>query len=102
MSKYQLFFLGSPIWYWHPSAYIYSFIKQHDLKGKRVVFFYTYRGGLSGSATTELKELLASRGAQLLDAVGIDCKKLQGKSVEEATSEHVGARRAVWEAKPSP
>jgi flavodoxin len=71
-AKYRLVFLGSPIWYWHPTAFIYTFIKNNDLSGKKVVLFFTNQGGLGDNAISEWKSLVRDQGGTVIDVLGID------------------------------
>ena len=96
LSKYKLLFLGSPIWGWHPTAVIYSFIKKNNLEGKNVVLFYSYRGGISDDAIPEWKKLVSSRGGSVIDVIGVNCKKLKGKTVLDATGEIIDRKRGLW------
>jgi hypothetical protein len=75
LAPYHLIFLGSPIWYWRPTAFIYAFVRDHDFSGKRVVLFYTNEGGLSKDALGEWRSLVESRGGRVVDVIGIDRKK---------------------------
>ncbi len=43
-SKYDIIFIGTPIWAWHMSPPINSFISENDLKGKKVVIFASCGG----------------------------------------------------------
>ncbi len=96
LSKYRILFLGSPIWGWYPTAVIYSFIKKNNLQGKNVVLFYSYRGGISDDAIPEWKKLVSSRGGTVVDVIGINCKKLKGKTVLEAAKEIIARKRDQW------
>jgi hypothetical protein len=46
LSKYDIVFVGSPIWSHHITAPVLSFIKQNDFKGKIVVPFTTNKGAV--------------------------------------------------------
>jgi flavodoxin len=96
LSQYKLLFLGSPIWGWHPTAVIYSFIKKNNLQGKNVVLFYSYRGGISDDAIPEWKKLVSSRGGSVIDVIGINCKKLKGKTVLDAAKDIIARKRGQW------
>ncbi len=70
--KYKLVFLGSPIWYYHPTAFIYTFLRNNDLSGKKVVLFYTNQGGLGESSISEWKAAVQKQGGMVVDVIGID------------------------------
>ena len=96
LGRYNLLFLGSPIWFWHPTAFIYSFINKHDLTNKKVVLFYTYKGGMGCHAIEDWKHLVASRGGEVVDVIGINRKKLKKDKVREATMKIIRERRKLW------
>ena len=100
LSKYRLLFLGSPIWYWHPTAFIYNFIESNDLKGKRVVLFYTFQGGLAADALDEWKARVAGRGGSVVDVIGIDRDKFKtGDALRLEIQSQVETRIKTWENK---
>lgn len=94
LTPYDLIVLGSPIWYWRPTAFIYSFIRDRDLSGKRVVLLYTNEGGLSSQAIPEWRELVESRGGRVVDVIGIDRKK--DRDVAAAVDRAVDQRSGGW------
>jgi hypothetical protein len=96
LSRYNLVFLGSPIWWYYATAFIYRFIKKHDLTGKRVVLFYTYHGGIRKAAVPEWKRLVASRGGKVVGVIAVNRKKLKGQSVSGFTARIVAARKHAW------
>lgn len=99
LSQYRMIFFGSPVWWYYPTAVIYGFIKNHDLTGKQVVLFYTFEGDLGESAIPEWKELVEGKGAQVVDAIGIDRAKHKDETVETVTEELIAKRKAAWQGK---
>lgn len=96
LDRYSLLFLGSPIWWYYPTAFIYRFIKRHDLTGKRVVLFYTYRGGIRAAAVPEWKRLVVLRGGKVVGVIAVNRKKLKGQSVSQFTARIVSAHKRAW------
>lgn len=96
LKRYKMLFIGSPIWAYYPTAYMYSFIKKTDLSGKKVVLFYTFRGGINDDAIPELKKLVASKGGKVIDVIRINCKTLGEKTVKDAAIELVEKRKRYW------
>jgi len=99
-APYDLVLIGGPIWYWRPSALTGSILRRSDLRGKRVVLFYTFEGGAMSSATeATLRGWVEARGGVVRDVVGIDRKAL-GKEVDPAVeAERIARERRVrWEA----
>jgi len=100
LSKYRLVFLGSPIWYWHPTAFIYTFIKNNDLSGKKVVLFFTNQGGLGDDAIDEWKALVRKQGGTVIDVLGINRNEF--KTDEALLAEikaQVGKHKPGWDVK---
>ena len=97
LRPYRLIFLGTPIWYWKPSALIRSFAENHDFGGKEVVLFYTNEGGVSASALAEWRRVVEGRGAKVRDTFLIDRKQLApGESEAAAALRIAGERRGRW------
>lgn len=42
MAKYDVIFVGSPIWWHQPAMVVCTFLESYDLSGKTVVPFFTY------------------------------------------------------------
>ena len=97
LSKYQLVFLGSPIWFMHPTAFIYSFIKKNDFNSKNVVLFYTYGGTIADDAVGEWKGLIHQRGGTVIDVIGI---KRSSSKTNETLDVEVNAiidrQKSIW------
>ncbi len=66
---YDVIFIGFPNWWGDMPMVVYSFVEQHDWKGKTVIPFCTHEGsGLSGTE----KSLKAScKGANILQGLAI-------------------------------
>jgi flavodoxin len=97
LSKYELVFLGSPIWFMHPTAFIYSFIKNNDFTAKEVVLFYTYGGGLAKTAIEEWKGLVEQRGGTVIDVIGIDRSDLKtDEALKEEVNVTIDKQKSIW------
>ena len=100
LSKYRLVFLGSPIWYWHPTAFIYTFIKNNDLSGKKVVLFFTNQGGLGDDAIDEWKALVRKQGGTVIDVLGINRNEFETyKALLAEIKAQVGKHKPGWDIK---
>lgn len=98
LSPYRVVYLGSPVWYWHQTAFLYSFVGNNDFNGKKVVLFYTYEGLLTDGAVAELKGLVEKKGGAVLDIFGIDRDELEdGQTVTSVTVKLVEERKHKWE-----
>lgn len=97
LRKYELIFLGSPIWYWHANAFIYSFIRNNDLSGKKVVLFYTYEGGISKGAVDEWKSLVQKKGGNVIDVVSINRKHFKTpEALQLETKAVIAKNKSIW------
>lgn len=96
LTRYRIVFLGSPIWWWHATPYIYSFIRKNDFTGKKVVLFYTNQGGIDKGAVDEWKRLVASKNGRVIDVIALDRKELKDESVESAASKIIVQRKEAW------
>lgn len=59
LSKYDLLFIGSPVWASTITPTIRSFLTQFDLSGKKVAPFACYAGE-AGKSIDQMKELLST------------------------------------------
>jgi flavodoxin len=97
LSEYELVFLGSPIWFMHPTAFIYSFIKSNDFTSKRVVLFYTYGGGLAKNAIEEWKGLVALSGGTVIDVIGIDRSDFKtDEALQSEVNLTIERQQSIW------
>jgi len=103
LSPYRLVVLGTPIWYWRPTAHINTFIQSNDFDDKDVVLFFTYEGGVSEDALVEWQGLVQSRGGTVLDVFGIDRDELaEDETVSDRALSEARSRRDRWLAAETP
>lgn len=83
--KYDVIFLGYPIWWGKEPMIIRTFLESYNLKGKKIVPFCTSGGsGISGS----MKGVkAAAKGAKVVQ--GKDLTGLSGASVEKWAKKNV-------------
>ncbi len=55
--KYDLIFIGTPVWAWAPSPPVYSFLKRFRIRGKKIAIFITSEGE-RGKTYERLEKLL--------------------------------------------
>ena len=97
LARYRLVFLGSPIWFWHPTAFIYTFINNNDLSGKKVVLFYTNQGGLAKDAIDEWKAIVQKRGGTVIDVIGINRNEFENDAaLQSEIKTQVEKHKRVW------
>ena len=97
LAPYKLIILGTPIWYWKPTAIINTFIKHSDFQGRPVVLFYTNQGGVSSGALDRWKRLVERSHGLVRDLIGINRKKLEaGETIQAQAVRITRERRSTW------
>ena len=82
IENYDLIFIGTPVWAGKITPYVRSFIKNIELKDKKVFLFTTYGSGfLKDRAMKEFIKLVEEKGGKVIDKI-----ELKGKNVESCTS----------------
>jgi flavodoxin len=70
--EYDLILVGTPVWASHPTPAVITFLKSHDLTGKRVALFCTMNARGGEETCSIMKELLS--GAELAGTLAIAMK----------------------------
>lgn len=82
VSKYDVIFLGYPIWFGTFAPPMEAFLNQVDLSGKKVVPFCTFG---SGGLESSVKNLAAKQpGAEILDGYGVRAARMAAMPKEVA------------------
>ncbi|MDL2227679.1 hypothetical protein LJC30_02190 [Odoribacter sp. OttesenSCG-928-L07] len=68
IDEYDIIFIGTPIWYGTAATPIFSFVKQYNFSGKKIVPFYTCGGGDEGSYVEDIK--VFCNGAEFYNSFG--------------------------------
>ena len=55
LSQYDVIFIGGPIWWGTYPQVMFTFFKDHDLNGKRLIPFVTHEGSGLGSTVQEVE-----------------------------------------------
>src|SRR5262249_15233396 len=94
LDAYDLVLLGTPIWYWRPTALLLSFLRNtgSGLAGKQVVLFYTHQGGVSERAIRSWADRVGQAGARVIDVVGLDRRQLATARALEDRARALGRR----------
>ncbi|MBR5176889.1 MAG: NAD(P)H-dependent oxidoreductase [Bacteroidales bacterium] len=83
LSKYDVIFIGYPIWFGTYAPPVAAFLESVDLTGKKVVPFCTFG---SGGLTTSEKDLAAKQpGAELLPGYGVRAARMDAVPAEVET-----------------
>ncbi|MDH5511239.1 MAG: flavodoxin/nitric oxide synthase [Nitrospinota bacterium] len=71
LSRYKLLFLGSPIWWYSPSPPLWTFVKNSDLTGCKVVLFNTFNSSFDQKEIDRFGKLVEQRGGRLIDHIWV-------------------------------
>ncbi len=84
MSKYDVVFLGYPIWWGTVPMAVYTFLEGYDFSGKRIIPFNTHAGSGKGRSISDI------------NAAVPDAEVGEGFAVRGADAESSGASVAEW------
>lgn len=57
IEKYEILFIGTPNWWGSLPPVVCSFLKSHNLSGKKIIPFITHGGGGEQNILSEIREL---------------------------------------------
>lgn len=80
LSKYDVIFLGYPIWFGTYAPPIAGLVKGYSFEGKKVITFCTFGSGGLQSSTADLQKALPK--AQVVEGYGVRAARLQAVTVE--------------------
>ena len=84
-SKYDLIFLGSPIWWYRPSVPLWTFALNNDFKDKDVILFNTFNSKFKQNYIDEFENIITSKGGRLKKHIYVR----RGRWYEQLTSEEL-------------
>lgn len=69
MARYQVIFLGSPIWWYRPAVPLWTFLEKNNFQGKSVVLFNTFNSRFKAENIEEFQKLVEEKGGEFLDHI---------------------------------
>lgn len=91
VAEYDLIFIGSPIWAGRVTPAINTFISSVDLKGKRVVAFFTMDGEDSRSAVKDITKKVDKKSGEFVGSFAIRGRDTSNKEIIDKTKEAISA-----------
>ncbi len=92
MEKYDVIYIGFPVWWYDLPMPVWSFLEEHDLSGKTVIPFFSHNGSSNGAGSVGRVSELA-KGAKVLteDVLSIPGRSVSGseKEVKEWAAERL-------------
>lgn len=67
MAKYDVIFVGFPIWWYDLPIPVWSFLEEYDLSDKTIIPFFTHNGSSSGAGSISTVEKLCPDSTVLTD-----------------------------------
>lgn len=67
MAKYDVIFIGYPIWWYDLPMPVWSFLEEYDLTGKTVIPFFTHNGSSSGANSISTVKKLCPNSTVMTD-----------------------------------
>ena len=84
MAQYDVVFVCAPVWWYTAPMPVFTFLEQHDLKGKTVIPFCTAYSGPSSTLTDIVN---ATPGSEHRDGICIVTKEMGGTGMEKKQAE---------------
>jgi len=69
ITRYNVIFLGSPIWWYRPAVPLWTFVEKHNLQGKNVILFNTFNSRFKAEYIDEFQKLVEDKGGNYLDHI---------------------------------
>ena len=69
LSRYQIIFLGSPIWWYRPAVPLWTFVEKNRFQGQKIVLFNTFNSRFKDKYINEFSDLVKSKGGNLADHI---------------------------------
>lgn len=92
MERYDVIYIGFPVWWYDLPMPVWSFLEEYDLSGKTVIPFFSHNGSSNGAGSVGRVSELA-KGAKVLteDVLSIPGRSVSGseKEVKEWAAERL-------------
>ena len=92
MEKYDVSYIGFPVWWYDLPMPVWTFLEEYDLSGKTVIPFFSHNGSSNGAGSVGRVSELA-KGAKVLteDVLSISGRSVSGseKEVKEWAAERL-------------
>ena len=96
LDKYEVLFIGSPIWGMKFAPAITTFIQEADLTGKKIILFATTSSRMKQTAFDEYSKLIHTKGGAVIDTFFLKTFWKESKEIEKEAQEIVAAKKEPW------
>jgi len=100
MEKYQLVFIGSPIWWYRPAPPLWTFVAKNDFTEKKVVLFNTFNSKFKSEEIELFRKEIEKKGGRLIDHIFVRRGRIyyqkSGEQLIEESREIAEAKMKEW------
>lgn len=96
LDKYDVLFIGSPIWGMKFAPAITTFFEGTDFAGKKVILFTTTSSRMKKTAFDEYSELIQKKGGTVIDTFFLKTLWKESDEIREEAQELVAAKTESW------
>ncbi|ADP77956.1 flavodoxin/nitric oxide synthase [Methanothermus fervidus DSM 2088] len=90
LKKYDVIYIGSPVWARNPAPAILTFIDNSDFSNKNVVIFVTMAAHGGDNAIKTMKEKIYSKNGKVIGAFSIKTRDKNKEEIKEETIKKLG------------
>ncbi len=100
MAKYNLVFLGAPIWWFRPAPPLWTLVDKNDFSGKNVVLFNTFNSRFKSEEIDYFGQKIKEKGGRFIDHIyvkrGRVYHQMSGEQLIEESREIVDEKVQGW------
>jgi hypothetical protein len=100
LSRYDMIFLCSPIWWFRPAVPLWSFVENHDFSGKPVFLLTTGNSRLKEELIEKFSALVEAKNGKFLGKLFIRRGRIYWQKtpgeVNEEVRDALDARQKMW------
>lgn len=83
--KYDTLYIGSPVWWHSPSPTLFQFIKNENIREKKVVLFLSYNSKYENKYIEAFKNLVKEKGGDFIGIIEVQ----RGRMTRQINSEEL-------------
>jgi len=100
MRKYQLVFIGSPIWWYRPAPPLWTFVERNNFKNKNVILFNTFNSRFKAEEIELFQKEIEKKGGRLIDHIFIKRGRVyyqkSGEQLLEESQKIINEKMKKW------
>lgn len=92
LSRYDIVFVGSPIWWYSPAPPVWQFVDSNDFSGKKVVLFNTFNSSFKQEYIEDFKKKVDARNGYFVTHLYINRGRMTRQISPELMLEQVRSK----------